>query len=186
MSRRPPPARPGVLFWTLWSVTLGLGALALGWFSHAGMEAVLASQVRFLAGGPAVRAELPAGTSTVFYEYDGPPHSERHPRALPTLACSVRVVQTGVEVPVRASTRLDSYTVGNVTGVSLLEVEVRSAALHEVSCRLARVFVDRGPVRLVLGHHVTSDVTRAQAGPWEGFLALVGVLVGILWRRLKG
>jgi hypothetical protein len=29
-------------------------------------------------------------------------------------------------------------------------------------------------------------VTRAQAGPWVGFLALVGVLVGILWRRLKG
>lgn len=123
------------------------------------------------------------GTWSIYWEYDGAPPSRINPMPMPELACTVTDAHD-VPLPVRAASR-NSYRIGAMTGVEMLEFDARGVGEHRFECTLKEPYPRLPVLTLNVGKSIVGRSVRAVALPSLVYLAAMGLAAFLLVRALR-
>ena len=123
------------------------------------------------------------GTWSVYWEYTGAPPSRLNPIPMPELACKVTDA-AGAPAAVRDAAR-STYRIGGITGIELLEFDVKAPGEHRFDCELKSPYPRCPVLSLHVGKSIIGKSLKAVAVPSLVYLAAMGLAAWLLVLRTR-
>lgn len=156
----PQPIKPGRWYYLLAALVLCAGVAVFVFVLLRGIGGITDKLTQMEAPGTSEMNFTETGTYTIFYEpetvFDGKVYSTGG--NLRGLWCNVVSKETGTPAPIGQPTARTTYTVGNRSGVSLLQFEIDRPGRYQVSA-IYRDNPEGQRVILAIGHGVARTIT---------------------------